>query len=299
MSKDYINRINNTLEFINNNLDKELNLAIIAKIAFYSPFHFHRLFSAVTGEAPNQYVLRKRIERSAYQLKHSKEIPVIEIAINNGFESNAAFTKAFKKHYGIAPSQLRKETNAYSKIRQKDSKNGQNQLVISQDICDVKKYLDMGNYTQIEVKTMPAIKVAYVTHVGSFEGIGKAYGKLMSWAGAKGLIGGETVTCYHDNPEVTEIDKIRQSACIVLTKDVQPSGEVKTTTIQSGRHAVGKFEVTFNEFEKAWQTMMVWIAENDYIPNEKRAFYEIYRNNFKNHPQQKCIIEICVPVKSD
>ena len=66
----------------------------------------------------------------------------------------------------------------------------------------------------------------------------------------KGLIGGETVTCYHDNPEVTEIDKIRQSACIVLTKDVQPSGEVKTTTIQSGRHAVGKFEVTFNEFEK-------------------------------------------------
>jgi len=59
MSKEYLHRINDSLEFINDNLDRELNLSIIARVALYSPFHFHRLFSAVTGEAPNQYVLRK------------------------------------------------------------------------------------------------------------------------------------------------------------------------------------------------------------------------------------------------
>lgn len=299
MSKEYLHRINDSLEFINNNLDRELNLSIIAREALYSPFHFHRLFSAVTGEAPNQYVLRKKIERSAFQLKYDKETPIIEIAISNGFDSNAAFTKAFKRHYGINPSQLRTQVNQYSKIRQIDSKNGQKSMEILQEICDVKKYIDMENYSQIEVKKMPAIKVAYVAYVGSFDGIGKAYEKLMKWANTKGLIGGKMITCYYDNPEVTDIDKIRQNACIELLKEAVPSGGVKTTTIESGEYAVGKFEVCFSEFEKAWQTMMVWIVEHDYIPNEKQACYEIYHNNFKNHPQQKSIIEICIPIKAE
>ena len=172
-------------------------------------------------------------------------------------------------------------------------------MEILQDICDLTKYIDMENYSQIEVKRMPTIKVAYLAHVGSFDGIGKAYEKLIKWANTKGLIGGKMITCYYDNPEVTDIDKIRQNACIELIKEVRTSGDVKTTTIESGESVVGKFEVGFNEFEKAWQTMMVWVVEHDYIPNEKQACYEIYHNNFKNHPQQKSIIEICVPIKSE
>jgi AraC family transcriptional regulator len=45
--------------------------------------------------------------------------------------------------------------------------------------------------------------------------------------------------------------------------------------------------------------MMVWIVEHDYIPNEKQVNYEVYHNNFNNHPQQKSIIEICVPLKAE
>jgi len=161
------------------------------------------------------------------------------------------------------------------------------------------KFFSRFTSTEIEVKEMPTIRVAYVTHIGPFDQIGKAYGKLMSWAGPKGLIGGKTITCYHDNPEVTDISKIRQSACIELKREVQPSGMVNTTIIESGQYAVGKFEVSFQEFEKAWQTMMVWVSEKGYQPNEKRACYEIYHNNFKNHPEQKSIIEICVPVKPE
>lgn len=157
----------------------------------------------------------------------------------------------------------------------------------------------MANNSKIEVKKMPAINVAYVTHIGPFEQIGKAYGKLMSWAGPKGLMGGKTITCYHDSVEVTDLDKIRQSACIELKKPVNPGDGVNVTTIKEGDYAVGKFEVSFNEFEKAWQSMMVWISENDLIPNAERACYEIYHNHFKDHPQQKSIIEICVPVKNE
>ncbi len=299
MSKEYLRRINNVLEFITMNLDSELNLSILANKAYYSPFHFHRLFTAIIGETPNQYILRKRIERAAYQLKKDNELSISEIILNNGFESNSSFTKAFKRHYGVTPTFLKKNSNEFSKIRQINSKNGQREIEISQDFCDIIKIIDMTNSTEIEVKEMPTIRVAYVTHIGPFDQIGKAYGKLMSWAGPKGLIGGKTITCYHDNPEVTDISKIRQSACIELKREVQPSGMVSTTIIESGQYAVGKFEVSFQEFEKAWQTMMVWVSEKGYQPNEKRACYEIYHNNFKNHPEQKSIIEICVPVKPE
>ena len=149
-------------------------------------------------------------------------------------------------------SLMKRFVDSIGKIRIIDSKNGQKTIAILQDICDVNKYIDMESYSQIEVKKMPAVKVAYVSYVGSFDGIGKAYKRLMKWAGQNELIGGKKITCYHDNPEVTDIDKIRQNACIELSKKVRTSGDIKTTTIESGEYAVGKFEVCFNEFEKAW-----------------------------------------------
>lgn len=150
---------------------------------------------------------------------------------------------------------------------------------------------------EIEIKKMPSINVAYITHVGSFEGIGKAYKKLLKWAYNNKVSYEKTITVYHDNPNITDISKLRQSACITLKQSVQTRGEINLTTIKEGNYAVGKFEVSFLEFKKAWQSMMIWIRKNEYKINNKRGSYEIYHNNFKNHPENKSIIEICIPVE--
>ena len=65
LDKDYINRINLALNYIDDNLDTELSLESISKIAYYSPFHFHRIFKAVIGEPLNAYITRRRIEKAA------------------------------------------------------------------------------------------------------------------------------------------------------------------------------------------------------------------------------------------
>ena len=296
--KDYIGRINRAVEFITENLDKELNLAIVSKTAFYSPFHFHRIFSALTNETLNEFINRIRIEKSASDLIKDKSLTVADIYPKYGFSSNASFSKSFKKHYGISPTELKKRTNTFSKIGQINSKNGQKELHIDSYICKIDNYKNWTKMnTKIEVKTMPAINVAYVTHVGDFTKIGNAYGKLMNWAGPKGLIGGKTITVYHDDPNITDISKVRQSACVELNQPVKTSGAVNSTTIKEGNFAVGKFEIGFSEFENAWGSMMVWVEENGYKVNNERGCYEIYHNNFNNHPQKKCIIEICVPLK--
>ena len=79
--REYIGRINKAMDFIESNLGRTLFLDEIAHAAHFSPFHFHRIFTALTGETVNQYVKRIRIEKAASMLINNPEWPVTEIAI--------------------------------------------------------------------------------------------------------------------------------------------------------------------------------------------------------------------------
>jgi len=151
----------------------------------------------------------------------------------------------------------------------------------------------------IELKIMPAVNVAYVTCVGSFGKIGHAYKHLMGWAKARDLLGGHTITVYHDNPESTPMYKFRQSACLELSQEVDDPEDdgIRMTTISEGLYAVGRFEVTFAEFRGVWKLMFAWVRANSYEVLSNRGCYEIYYNNFKTHPERKSIIDICIPIQ--
>ena len=75
--KEYIYRINRVIDFIEANIDKELTLEKLSEVANFSPFHFHRIFSAFTGETLNGFIKRKRIERAASILLSEPERPNI------------------------------------------------------------------------------------------------------------------------------------------------------------------------------------------------------------------------------
>ena len=87
-------------EFIDENLESNLSLNIVSEIAFFSPFHFHRVFKFMTGETLNGYVTRRKIEKSASDLLH-KKITATEIAHKYGFSDNSSYSRAFKKYFGI------------------------------------------------------------------------------------------------------------------------------------------------------------------------------------------------------
>ena len=152
---------------------------------------------------------------------------------------------------------------------------------------------------KIEVKEMPELTLAYMTHVGEFHLIGKVYEKLFRWAGPRGLLDNpdlKTVTVYHDDPNVTEISKVRQSAGIKLDKEIQPDNEANIMKVPGGRYAVGRFEITEEGFEKAWNGMCVWVAENGYKSRDGE-YYELYHSDPEKHPEGKFVLDICVPVE--
>lgn len=300
--KEYIHRINKVIDYVDAHIDQELNLEILSRVALFSPFHFHRIFTVFTGETVNNYVKRLRTEKAARLLIDKPDMPVNDIAYACGFNSASVFCRAFKQQFKMSAGELRRA------FQKPESKNGQfkrkiGKIQTSEDdyVCRIETLKNGGLImnTKTEVKNMPEMKLVYTRHTGPFHLIAEAYEKLFKWAGPRGLLNSpdmKTVTVYHDDPKVTEIEKLRQSACILTDKEVKTEGEFGQMTVPAGKYITGRFEIRPDEFEKAWDTMCVALSESGYGPAEGLA-YELYHQDPESHPENKFVLDICIPVE--
>ena len=293
-------RLSKAIVYIEKNLDKRLSLHEVAAEACFSPYHFHRLFSIVIGETLNNFIVRKRIERAADFLLHKPQKQITQIAEEVGFASLSSFSRAFKKFYGLSPMEFKEQSpSKFSKISKTKSKNGKVEVLFEQYICNINnalKWIDMKAQTQ--VKIIEEINVAYVGHQGKMEAMDTAFNKLMQWGFPKGLMNQPNLrmaTIYHDSPKITDPDKIRMSACMIVPNKIQTEGEVGFRVIPKTKCIVANYEIKITEFQQAWESTFVWMNEHGY----KRAIidpFEIYYNNPKENPE-KCIVDICIPIE--
>ena len=300
--KEYIHRINQVIDHIELNLDQELRVHALAEVANFSPFHFHRIFSAITGETINGFIKRKRVEKAATLLLNNPETPISDIAYYCGFNNVSVFCRNFKQHFNMSAQKFRESRNVeYSKKDQSNRKKSKSTTFHDEYVCSIESIKNGGTIMKkdVEIKEMPRMNLVYTRHTGAFHLIGQAYEKLMKWAGPRGFLNNpevKVVTVYHDDPNVTEIDKVRQSACITVNEKVKTEGEFGYMTVPGGKHAVGRFEISQTEFEQAWNAVFVWLSGSGYQPRDANP-YEIYHNDFKQHPENKFILDICVPVE--
>jgi len=292
--KEYIKRINAVLDFIEKNLEGNLSLESLSQKAHYSSYHFHRIFSTITGESLNQYVNRKRVERIASILLTGSDKSIKELAYNYGFNSESSFSRTFKKYYGVSPTKFKSESK---KIL---SKIGIEPFTTEKYICsidNIKKWIEMN--AQMVVTELQEIKLAGIMHIGEFDKLGGMYQRLMEWGHKKEVLptsGFKAITIYHDNPNVTQLSNVRYSACVTINKDIEAEGEIRPLAIQKGIYAIGRFEIAAADISRAWKNICVWVIENGYEFRDS-DYFEIYHNDHKTHPEQKFILDICVPLE--
>ncbi|MEM9001643.1 MAG: GyrI-like domain-containing protein [Bacteroidota bacterium] len=290
-------RIDRVFHYIDKHLDADLSLHTVSAIALFSPFHFHRIFKYITGETLNEYVTRQRIEKAALVLLH-RDKTITEIGLSHGFSSNSSFTRTFKKFYGLSPTAFKKQNpNRFSKIRQLKSKNGQAYPDHEKYICiidNLKHWIIMN--AKIEIKKMLKLDLAHVSCIGA-QNLETAYHKLMQWATPLELMNEHTkmVTIYHDSYKVTAAHKVRMSACMLLNEPIEMNGEVGLTSIEAGKWIVGSFEIGLDAFERSWTGLFVWMNENGYKKADRNPF-ELYHNNFNEHPEKKAIVDFYIPI---
>jgi AraC family transcriptional regulator len=290
---DTTQRILRVLVHVQQNLARELGLEELARVACFSPFHFHRVFRGMVGESVGQYVRRLRLEQAAQRLKQGKRT-VTDIAFDAGYETHESFTRAFRGAFGCSPSEYRAHTGASTRI---DSP-AHVHLAEEGDEPAFEPLTLEASRMKVEIKTIAPMRVAFLRHVGPYEAVGETWERLCEHAGVAGLIGGDT--CFlgasYDDPEVTPPDKIRYDACLTVADDFQGEGEVGAQTLGGGRYASVLHEGAYEKLNETYAALFgQWFPENGHEPGPAPCL-EFYLNDPESTPPEELLTEICVRI---
>lgn len=99
---NYVQLIQETLDYIDENILEDITVEDLAKQAGFSTYHYYRVFTSLVGIPVMEYITRRKLQFALFDLKNGKK--VLDTALNYGFETHAGFTKAFKKSFGYPPS---------------------------------------------------------------------------------------------------------------------------------------------------------------------------------------------------
>ncbi len=127
---DSLKRMNDALNYIEENLDNEIDLKEVARLAFCSEYHFQRMFSFLSGISLSEYIRRRRLTVAAFELNNSN-VRIIDLAVKYGYSSPDSFTRAFQGLHGITPSEARhngKSLKAYPRMTFQLSIKGGNEM---------------------------------------------------------------------------------------------------------------------------------------------------------------------------
>lgn len=104
---DYTANLLRAVDYIETHLSGSCDLKAIARQAYLSPYHFHRVFLALTGDTPGDYVRKRRLTFAAHRILET-DAKIIDVAFDAGFESHEAFSRSFKQLCGMTPVEFRK-----------------------------------------------------------------------------------------------------------------------------------------------------------------------------------------------
>jgi len=256
---DYKDRILRVLKHIQEHLDEALDLEDLACVACFSSFHFHRIFAAMTGETIADHVRRLRLERAAMELRSGAK-PVIQVALDAGYEAHAAFTRAFKAAYGVSPAAFRRATGPIA-------------ILAAPSGVHFRQGVPLTNFNtnhlttkamKVITKQIKPMRVAYLRHVGPYEDVRPTAFDLMARLSADKQISKRSafIGMGHDNPAVTSAAELRYDVCFTVDEEYEPKKPVEVQTIPGGDYAVAK-HCPFGKIKDAYQYLFgKWLARS-------------------------------------
>jgi AraC family transcriptional regulator len=289
---EYVQKIDRVIDYLRENLDRPVKLAELADVACFSEFHFHRIFTAVSGETLNSFTNRLRLEKAARLLRYSAQ-SLTEIALDCGFSSSATFSRAFRSGYETSPSEFRKNGEIKkSKIRKELFPEDEYGLPMS---AAEKKAAFPVRLTDI-----PERQVAYIRVTNAFEmdKVLAALERVIEWAKAqdvfsKGILFGMTV----DDPHVTPKHLYRYEVCLASSLPFQCREGMSKLKMPAMRYAVVKVSGDLHKVATAWDYLYRdWLINSAYEPEHAPAL-EVFLDKESATDWSHFELELCLPVR--
>ena len=303
MNESYTKSINRVVDYIQANLENELSLKQLSEIAYFSEFHFNRIFKAVMGEPIYQFIRRLRLEKSAMMLLANPNKSITEIALTCGFSNSSSFAKGFKSHFKMSASAWRNKSSQFFAKESIPIQIDRGRISVING-SPVWTFNNENSIRQVVIEDIPSIKVAYIRNVGPYQKnenlFRKLYTQLFQWAVPHGQVNDDTYTLniLHDNPEITEKQKLRVMVAIPVIEPVKPSGTIGIMNLSGGKYGICRFLLKGDEFKDAWDWMLTeWLINSGYEWDDREAFERGVREKIINgiHFFE---VDICIPVKA-
>jgi AraC family transcriptional regulator len=292
--RDYKTRLLRVLVHIQQHLDEPLSLDELAARACLSPFHFHRVFTGMLGESLQCHIRRLRLERAAWQLKLGRA-PVVQIALGAGYETHEAFSRAFRSAFRLSPTQYRRRHAASPTLPARSHVH----YLRGAPLRNFQTTHPMNPSSHVTIQQLAPQRVAFMRHVGPYDGVGPTWEKLTMLLGKDGLLGPDSrfFGLCHDDPEVTPPDKIRYDACVTVGDDFSPHGEIGMQVISGGEYATMVHAGPYHRLGASYRKLL-----GQWLPRSGRSLravpcFEQYLNSPDDTAPAELLTEIHAPLE--
>lgn len=272
---NYARRVQRVVDYLGEHLDETLDLEVLARVAHFSPYHFHRLYRGLLGETVGDTVRRLRLHRSAIDLL-DRDLTIERAARRAGYASQAAFTRAFRAEYGQPPARYRVARQA---------------LQLNQERNPI--------MYQVEIIALPELRVAAIEHRGDYQQAGRTFERLMTIAATTGLLTPDSRSfgIYRDDALSVPQDELRASACVTVPDGWMPSGELTDAHVEGGRYARIVHTGPYPELETAYDWLYrTWLPSSAEEPRNLPCIEE-YLNDPRQVPAKDLETAVMMPLE--
>jgi len=289
----YESRVNRAIALIDRQIDQDLSIERLADEACLSPFHFHRIFSALTGESVHAMTTRMRMQRALALTQRGQRPQWKAVAAAVGYRSQDVFSRAFKRHFGCTPSEFDLE----QWWRSRPDRDA---------VLEVSRYFlrpapALPDDFQVVIGTRPAASLVVSRATGAYVDpslLVAAYERLVEAARSLGIaMPGRLCGASQDDPELVPLSRCRYDFTLEVPQGTKPPKGLHASRRAEGRWAMTHLTGDLHAVDRAWNLLFKrWLPASGLNLRDAPA-EEIYQQTPNEIGWERFDLTLAIPVE--
>lgn len=296
--QDWHQRVDRALGELLRRLDEPYALKTLAEEMASSPFHFHRMFKALTGETVGRCVRRLRLERAGFLLRQTS-LDVTSIALETGFSSGENLARAFRATWGLPPSRLRTLAAFEWRIT---SAAGIHYSPTATKTWHFRLSGEGASPMDVKIVSLPPWRLAGLKHIGDYWGLPEVWARFHKEASRHGLFqpGCSVMCAFLDHWDDLPMEVRRSYPAVTLKPAAElPAGELELLNAPGGMYACTPHFGSYETIGDTWMRWRrAWLPASGWQPDPSRPSLEWYQNHPDSTPTELLLTLLCDPVKA-
>lgn len=277
--QSYRERLDRVTAYLHANLETDIGIDDLSNVACLSSYHWHRIYTAMSGETVAITLRRLRLQRAADRLANS-DMLISKIARLAQYSSQDAFSRAFRKAYGKAPGAYR-QSGSHAAFKAAISSGNAHSFGVS-----------------IEHHT--AVRCISVPHVGSYLQIDAAMGKLFGTLAKSNMLLENTPMQaeFYDDPDLSTEEHLRSAACTPWPDYLEVPEDTEELLRPPGSFAKLEYKGPYADMRDAYRWLYgVWLPTSGFEISDRPGF-EVYLNSPVDTKPEDLRSDIFLPVET-